>query len=67
MSQNIAEEYDIYKIIASQPATTYRSTIAPTIQRGYTSAGGAIQTLVLDRSKWSNVIKYNTQSYIPDF
>ena len=64
---SMADEYDIYKITANQSAPIYRSTIAPTIQRGYTTTGGATQTLVLDRSLWSAPVKYNTQSYIPDF
>tara|TARA_R110000796_G_scaffold250788_2_gene380594 strand:- start:105525 stop:106118 length:594 start_codon:yes stop_codon:yes gene_type:complete len=64
---SMADEYDIYKITANQPASTYRSTIAPTEQRGYTTVGGATQTLVLDRSLWSAPVKYNTQSFIPDF
>lgn len=65
---SIADEYDIYKITANQPASTYRSTIAPTKQRGYTTTGGATQTLVLDRSVWSSIpVKYNTQSFIPNF
>jgi hypothetical protein len=64
---SMADEYDIYKITANQPAPTYSSTIAPTNQRGYTTTGGATQTLVLDRSLWSTPVKYNTQSFIPDF
>lgn len=64
---SMADEYDIYKITANQPAPTYRSIIAPTTQRGYTTTGGASQTLVLDRSLWSAPVKYNTQSFIPDF
>ncbi|MGB4774053.1 MAG: hypothetical protein WBP45_02675 [Daejeonella sp.] len=64
---SIADEYDIYKITANQPSTTYRSSIAPTTQKGYTTTGGAIQTIVLDRSTWSAPIKYNTQPFIPQF
>jgi len=44
-----------------------RASGAPTNQRGYTTVGGATQTLVLDRSLWSEAVKYNTQSFIPDF
>ena len=64
---SMADEYDIYKITANQSATTYRSTITATNQRGYTTTGGAQQTLVLDRSTWTAPVKYNTQSFIPDF
>jgi hypothetical protein len=64
---SMADEYDIYKITANQQAPIYRSTIAPTTQRGYTTTGGATQTLVLDRSLWSTPVKYNTQTFIPDF
>ena len=64
---SMADEYDIYKITANQPAHTYRSIIAPTTQRGYATTGGATQTLVLDRSLWSTPVKYNTQPFIPDF
>lgn len=64
---SFADEYDIYKITANQPAKTYRSTIAPTYQKGYTNVGGVNQTLVLDRTSWSMPIKYNTESYIPNY
>ena len=64
---SMADEYDIYKITALQQTAAHASTIAPTIQRGYTTTGCANQTLVLDRSLWSLPIKYNTESFILDF
>ncbi|HOZ13623.1 MAG TPA: hypothetical protein PLH91_00075 [Tenuifilaceae bacterium] len=64
---SISEEYDIYKITANKASTTYRSIIALTEQRGYTTHGGAQQTLVLDRTTWSNPVKYNYQTFIPNF
>lgn len=62
-----AEEYDIFEITALDQNIVYQSRIAPTEQRGYYSSGGGMQTLVLDRTKWSLPIKINTESYIPNF
>ncbi len=55
-----AVEYDIYKIVATQPAKTFESTIANTVEKGYTTIGGAKQILVIDRSKWGTPVKVET-------
>ncbi|MDI1354776.1 MAG: hypothetical protein PSX36_07655 [bacterium] len=64
---SFSEEYDIFKITSNSNSTVYRSTVAPTIQSGYQNAGGATQTIVLNRNSWSNPIKINDISYIPNF
>jgi hypothetical protein len=63
---SMGEQYDIYKITAKESATTYRSVVAPTEQRGYTGLGGASQTLVLNRESWSVPKIYNVTPFIPD-
>ncbi|MBN8702467.1 MAG: hypothetical protein J0M08_05355 [Bacteroidetes bacterium] len=55
-----------YKITTSQSATTYRIIIAPTTQRGYSTTGGAIQTLLLDGSLWSTLVSANFY-FIPNY
>ena len=52
-----AVEYDVYKITANQTGNVFESTIAPTLQDGFETIGGATQTLVLDRSLWSTPVK----------
>jgi len=46
-----AVQYEIYEIIAQTRATVFESTIANTVETGYTTVGTARQTLVLNRSK----------------
>lgn len=58
-------EYDIFEITSVENTFVFESTIAPTNQRGYESTGGAIQSLVLNRAKWSNPQKINTNTFIP--
>jgi hypothetical protein len=58
-----AVEYDVYKITAKQSGDVFNSTIAPTIQNGYKTIGGAQQSLVLDRGIWSSAVKIET--FIP--
>jgi hypothetical protein len=48
-----AVEYDVLEITATKDVDVFTSTIAPTVQNGYKTIGGATQTLVLDRSAWS--------------
>ena len=45
--------YDVYTISSTSDAVVFESTVAPTIENGYSTIGGAKQTLVIDRSKWS--------------
>ena len=56
-------EYDVFKITATSDVSGFTSTIAPTLQNGYTTIGGATQTLVLDRTLWSTATKVET--FIP--
>lgn len=48
-----AAEYDVYKAVAKQTVNVFKSKVAPTIQNGYKTTGGATQSLILDTSKWS--------------
>lgn len=56
-------EYDLYEITASRSIDVFESTVAPTFQNGFRTAGGATQTLVLDRSNWNDPIKI--KMYVP--
>ncbi len=49
-------KYDVYriKLKPGQQVNIFESQIANTIENGYTTTGGAIQSLVLDRAKWTN-------------
>ncbi len=49
-------KYDVYKIElnSGQQADVFESTIANAVEGGYSTTGGATQSLVLDRSKWSD-------------
>ena len=58
-----AVEYDLYEITADRAVNVFESTIAPTVQNGFETTGGATQTLVLDRGMWSSPIKI--ESYWP--
>jgi hypothetical protein len=58
-----AVEYDVFKITATKDVDVFTSTIAPTLQNGYNTIGGATQTLVLDRSAWSVATK--VEIFIP--
>lgn len=55
-----AVEYDVYKITATQHAKAFENTIANTLEKTYTTTGGAKQMLVIDRSKWSSAVKVKT-------
>jgi hypothetical protein len=46
-------EYDVYKAVANQSVDVFESAVAKTVQRGYETSGGAIQTLILDTDKWT--------------
>jgi len=50
-------KYDVYKISANLNSNVYQSTVANTIESGYSTAGGATQSLVLKRSNWSSPSK----------
>ncbi|MEM9339102.1 MAG: hypothetical protein AAGA66_10265 [Bacteroidota bacterium] len=56
-------EYEVFKITATTDVSAFTSTIAPTLQNGYATIGGATQTLVLDRTLWSAASKVAT--FIP--
>jgi len=58
-----AVEYDVYKATANQSVDVFESTVANTVQGGYTTTGGAKQTFLLDDSKWT--ITLETNSLIP--
>jgi len=49
-------KYDVYKIEVKpgKQVNVFESTIANTTEAGYKTTGGATQSLVLDRSKWTN-------------
>ena len=53
-------EYDVFKITAQQSGNIFNSTIAPTIQNGYKTIGGAAQSIVPDRGLWSTPSKIET-------
>jgi hypothetical protein len=45
-------KYDVYKAVAKEKVDVFESITAPTKQGTYETNGGAIQTLLLDESKW---------------
>ncbi len=49
-------KYDIYKIEVKpgEQVNVFENTIANTTEAGYKTTGGATQSLILDRSKWTN-------------
>ena len=47
-----AVEYDVYKAVAKESVDVFESTVAPTIQKGYQTVGGATQSFILNSSKW---------------
>ena len=49
-------KYDVYKIKVNPEETpnVFESTIANTVEGGYSTTGGATQSLVLDRAKWTD-------------
>jgi hypothetical protein len=51
-----ATSYDIYVIQATQPATVFQSTVAPTLDTltGIGQSGGATQTIVPNRTLFTN-------------
>ena len=62
--ESCSKSYDIYKITLKRNkkldnVLIFESIIAPTKQGRLKRAGGAIQTLVPDRQKWTTPIKIN--------
>ena len=51
--------FDFYSIAvkSGQTATTFESAIASTVQRSFATVGGAKQTIVPNRSLWTDAIK----------
>jgi hypothetical protein len=51
-----ADVYDVYKIMPNSSSTIFQSTVAPTSELGgiVERAGGATQSVVPNRSNWSN-------------
>ncbi|MCP9765774.1 hypothetical protein [Lacihabitans soyangensis] len=49
-------KYDVYKIVLKEGKTAlvFESEVAQTTENEYKTTGGAIQSLVLDRSKWTS-------------
>ncbi len=45
-------EYDVYKAVAKDVVDIFESTVAPTLQKGYRTTGGATQSFILNSSKW---------------
>lgn len=45
-------KYDVYKATAKQQVDVFEGTVAPTIQNGYKTTGGATQSLILNTDKW---------------
>ena len=45
-------EYDVYKAVAKESVDIFESTVAPTLQKGYQTTGGATQSFILNSSKW---------------
>ena len=45
-------EYDVYKAVAKESVDVFESTVAPTLQKGYQTTGGATQTFIMNSSKW---------------
>lgn len=63
---SISAKYDVYKIQLKdgKKANVFESKIAETTENGYKTIGGAIQSLVLDRSKWTiPVLEYNLEIF----
>ncbi|MGI2030274.1 hypothetical protein [Endozoicomonas acroporae] len=50
-------KFDVYEIRPKSSATVFESIVAPTQQGGETQAGGAIQTLVPDRTQFNEAVK----------
>lgn len=55
-----AIEYDIYKITAMKNTIAFENTVASTIEKTYSTSGGAKQMLVIDRSKWTTPERVTT-------
>ena len=62
---SVGEEYEIYKITTNfeegyKKIAIFESEVAPTIENGYETIGGAKQILVPDRNQWTEAEKvYN--------
>lgn len=64
---SISAKYDVYKIQLKdgKKANVFESKVAETIENGYKTTGGAIQSLVLDRSKWTIPVLENNLEIFP--
>lgn len=59
-------KYDVYEIeLTSGQANVFESTIANTSEAGYPTTGGAVQSLVLDRGKWSSPKLIQSEELFP--
>ncbi|AQQ69201.1 hypothetical protein Mag101_17355 [Microbulbifer agarilyticus] len=47
-------KFDLMEVEALEDVTVYQSTIAPTSQNGYSQPGGGRQTLIINRSQFSD-------------
>ncbi|MBB5211668.1 hypothetical protein [Microbulbifer hydrolyticus] len=47
-------KFDLVEVEALEDVTVYQSTIAPTTQNGYSQPGGGTQTLIVNRSRFSD-------------
>ncbi|MGB3608917.1 MAG: hypothetical protein WA987_00975, partial [Cellvibrio sp.] len=45
--------FDIVEVTAKKPVTVFESVIAPTTQNGYAQPGGGVQTLITDRTAFT--------------
>ncbi len=62
-------KYDVYKIQLKEgkKAMVFESEIAATTENNYKTTGGASQTLVLDRTKWTFPVLINELEIFPPF
>ena len=57
---NHAIEYDVYRATANQSVNIFESTVAPTVQGSFSTSGGAVQTFLLDDTKWTITLEITT-------
>ncbi len=62
-------KYDVYKIQLKEgkTAVVFESEVAETSEKQYKTTGGAIQSLVLDRSKWTSPVLMAELEIFPPF
>jgi hypothetical protein len=60
-------KYDVYEIALKpgQSADVFESTVASTVEGAYSTTGGGLQSLVLDRAKWSSPQKLSREIFPP--